>query len=120
MVEYFDRLIPRQLDEEGSHRLQEMLQNKGLSFILGAQSTGIEDVAGEKQLSIKGQDAICCEFIVMSVGISPEITVAQDAGITVNKGIIVDQFLKTNIENILINTIIFLFFIFPLLDKVFY
>ncbi|MFC1808748.1 NAD(P)/FAD-dependent oxidoreductase [Candidatus Omnitrophota bacterium] len=100
VVEYFDRLIPRQLDEEGSHLLKEMLQKKGLKFILGAQSTAIKDVEGEKHLIIKGEQTLCCEFIVMSVGIRPVVTLACDAGLTVARGIVVDNYLRTSNKDI--------------------
>ncbi|MBN1492623.1 MAG: NAD(P)/FAD-dependent oxidoreductase, partial [Candidatus Omnitrophica bacterium] len=100
VVEYFDRLIPRQLDQEGSNILKKILEEKGLHFRLGAQTTAIEDTQGEKQIIIKGQQVICCEFVVMSVGISPNIQLAQRAALTTNKGIIVNDFLKTTDHNI--------------------
>ncbi len=100
VVEYFDRLIPRQLDAEGSHLLKEILQNKGLRFILGARSTAIDDRNGEKELAIEGQGAARAGFIVMSVGISPAIDIARDAGLATRKGIVADDLLRTSNENI--------------------
>jgi nitrite reductase (NADH) large subunit len=96
VVEYFNRLIPRQLDEEGSQLLKEVLQNQGLQFILGVQPTAIEDHSGKKQLVLKGRDALSCDFMVMSVGISPSVQLARDAGLNTHKGIIADDFLRTS------------------------
>jgi nitrite reductase (NADH) large subunit len=100
VAEYYNRLIPRQLDEEGSQLLKEVLENSGLQFMLGTQATAIENHNGEKQLVVQGRDPVSCGFIVMSVGISPAVQLARDAGLSTHKGIIADDFLRTSHEGI--------------------
>jgi len=100
VVEFFDRLLPRQLDSEGSVILQKQMEELGLKFFLGAQSKSIKDAGTTKILELKDGKVIESNFILVSAGIKPNISLAQAAGISVNKGIIVNDHMETNIPNI--------------------
>ena len=100
VVEFFDRLLPRQLDREGSVILQKQMETLGLKFFLGAQSKSVKDNGNIKILELKDGKAIESNFILVSAGISPNIALAQAAGISVNKGIIVNDHMETSIPNI--------------------
>ncbi|MFO7754013.1 MAG: FAD-dependent oxidoreductase, partial [Desulfobacteraceae bacterium] len=47
VVEFFDRLLPRQLDTEGASLLQKMMENMGLVFHLGAKT---EKISGQERV----------------------------------------------------------------------
>lgn len=100
VVEIFDRLLPRQLDSEGSVILQKQMEDMGLKFYLGVQSKSIKDAGIMKILELKDGNIIESNFILVSAGIKPNITLAQEAGIPVNKGILVNDHMETNILNI--------------------
>ena len=100
VVEIFDRLLPRQLDSEGSVILQKQMEVLGLKFFLGAQSKSIKDAGTTKILELKDGKVIESNFILVSAGIKPNISLAQAAGIPVNKGIIVNDCMETSIPNI--------------------
>lgn len=100
VVEFFDRLLPRQLDGEGSVILQKQMENIGLRFFLGAQSKSVKDSGSVKILELKDGRMIESNFILVSAGIKPNITLAQESGVSVNKGIIVNDCMETNISNI--------------------
>lgn len=100
VVEFFDRLLPRQLDAEGAMILQKQMEGMGLKFFLGAQSKSIKDVGITKILELKDGNIIESNFILVSAGIKPNITLAQEAGIPVNKGIIVNDCMETGIPDI--------------------
>lgn len=100
VVEFFDRLLPRQLDSEGSVILQKQMEGMGLKFFLGAQSKSIKDAGITKILELKDGNIIESNFILVSAGIKPNITLAQEAGIPVNKGIVVNDCMETGIPDI--------------------
>ncbi|MCF6147356.1 MAG: NAD(P)/FAD-dependent oxidoreductase [Candidatus Kuenenia sp.] len=100
VVEYFDRLLPKQLDSEGSGILQRQMEDIGLSFVLGARSSAIKEKENKKVLELMDRDALECDFILVSAGIVPSCTLAKNAGISINKGIIVNDYMETNITNI--------------------
>ena len=100
VVEFFDRLLPRQLDAEGAAILQKQLESMGLKFILGAQSKSIKDAGATKILELKDGKAFESNFILVSAGIKPNVSLAQEAGISVNKGIVVNDLMETNFPNV--------------------
>lgn len=100
VVEFFDRLLPRQLDGEGSVILQKQMEDIGLKFFLGAQSKSIKNSGSTKILELQDGRVIESNFILVSAGIKPNITLAQETGISVNKGILANDHMETNITHI--------------------
>lgn len=78
------RLVP----EEIGLSLKKALEDKGVVWRLGE----LFDLSSASP----SQDNI----LLSAIGLKPEITLAQDMGIKTNRGIIVDQYLQTNQENI--------------------
>ena len=100
VVEFFPRLLPRQLDEKGAKVLRKLIEKVGIEIVLNAQS---DEVLGEDKvagLKLKDGRNVDCNLIIISAGITPRIELAKEAGIAVNKGIIVNERLETNIKGI--------------------
>ncbi|WP_026894047.1 NAD(P)/FAD-dependent oxidoreductase [Clostridiisalibacter paucivorans] len=100
VVEFFPYLLPRQLDEELSNKFKYILEKKGLDFYLGAAA---EEVLGEEKvegLKIKDGPEIKTDAILFSAGIRSNIGIAEKTKIDVGRGIKVDNYLRTNIDNV--------------------
>lgn len=100
VVELFDRLLPRQLDAEGSIILQKQMEGLGLKFILGVKSKSVKDKANARLLELSDGRIVEGDFILVSAGIKPNVAVAQTAGVFVNNGIVVNDRMETNIPNV--------------------
>lgn len=100
VVEIFDRLLPRQLDGEGAAILQKKMEGMGLKFILGAKSKSIKEKGHTRILELADGMAVEGDFILVSAGIIPNITLPRTAGISVNKGVLVNDRMETNIASI--------------------
>lgn len=100
VAEIFERLLPRQLDKQGSMVMQSMLESKGLSFFLGKASVSVSKQ--DKNLAVKCKDGSTmeAEMILISAGIKPNTDIIKNTAIQCNRGIKVDNLLKTNCENI--------------------
>lgn len=74
---------------------------------------GIDLRLGEELLEIKGQhgkasaivcknsgEVIPCEFVGLTVGVSPNIDFVKPSGITINRGIVVDEYLETSVKDV--------------------
>ena len=100
IVEIFGRLLPRQLDAEGAAMLQKQMEDMGLRFVLGAKSKSIQDEGATKRLTLHDGRAIEGDFILVSAGVIPNIALARTAGAAVEKGIVVNGSMETNVPNI--------------------
>lgn len=95
-----DVLMNVQLDSTSGMLLKNTLTQSGIQFEMNANTVGIlgEDfVTGVKLDSGKIIEA---DLVVMAVGIRPNTGLAKQAGLPVNRGILVDDQLKTSIDSI--------------------
>ena len=100
VVEFFPRLLPRQLDDECSAMLKEEIETKGINVVLSAvteEILGNGSVAGIKLKDSRNFDA---DIILIQAGISATVDIAQSSGIETNRGIIVNEYLETSKKDI--------------------
>ncbi|AEM78302.1 NAD(P)/FAD-dependent oxidoreductase [Thermoanaerobacter wiegelii] len=99
VVEFFPRLLPRQADEEGSMILKDIIESNGINLLLGAEVTEItgQTVNG---IILKDGTKMDADFVIFSSGVKPNIDIVKETEIKVNKGIIVDEYMRTNIEDV--------------------
>ncbi len=96
VVEFFPRLLPRQLDTEGAKLLQETMEDMGFFFRLGAKTqeiTGNSRVAG---VILEGGEVIPAGMVLISAGVRPNLELAEPLGLEIDKGIKVNELLQTN------------------------
>ncbi len=100
VVEFFPQLLPRQLDAECGTMLKEEIENRGMKVVLDAVT---EEIVGDGKVSgikLKGGKKLEADLVLIQAGITPTIDIAKDANIETNRGIIVNEFLETNIKDI--------------------
>ncbi|MBO9597296.1 MAG: NAD(P)/FAD-dependent oxidoreductase, partial [Cohnella sp.] len=92
--------MERQLDPTGSKMLQDELERQGMKFLLEKQS---DTILGKKRvtgLRFKDGTQEDADLIVMAVGIKPNVQMAKEAGIAVNRGIVVNDVMATSVPDI--------------------
>ncbi|OMD37400.1 nitrite reductase large subunit NirB [Paenibacillus odorifer] len=100
VVHLMEDLMERQLDRNASSMLQAELERQGVKFAMGKQTvelTGEQRVSG---LRFSDDSTLAADFVVMAVGIKPNVTLAKESGISVNRGIVVDDYLQTSMQNV--------------------
>ncbi|MFX0135349.1 MAG: NAD(P)/FAD-dependent oxidoreductase [Candidatus Hodarchaeota archaeon] len=99
VCEYFPRLLPKQLDNEGAEVLKQILEDFNIKVILNANT---KEIIGDKELTIKLADGrkSTADMVIFSIGVKPNIELAKEAEIKVNRGILVDKHMMTSIEDI--------------------
>lgn len=97
VVHLMDVLMERQLDASAGFLLTEALAEKGVETVLEAQSEEILGANGRVSgLRLKDGRVLDCDLLVMAVGIRPNGTLAKAAGLEVNRGVVVDDTLRTS------------------------
>ena len=100
VVEFFPRLLPRQMDVAGAAILQSQMEDMGFSFHLGAVTEAI--VAGPEglQVCLKGGEKIRGDLVLISAGVRPDLSLAQALGLDMDKGVKVDDTMKTSRDDV--------------------
>ena len=96
VVEFFPRLLPRQLDAAGAGRLQGIMEEMGFSFRLGATTQAIAGEGPTEHVLLEGGEQLPAEMVVISAGVRPNLELADILGVAHDKGIQVDEHLQTN------------------------
>jgi len=93
-------LMERQLDDVAGKLLQQSLEERGMKFLIGAQTQ--ELVGGDdgrvKSVKFKDGSEVPAELVVMAVGIRPNTALAESMGLHVNRGIVVSDTLQTTTD----------------------
>ncbi|RCW63893.1 nitrite reductase large subunit NirB [Saliterribacillus persicus] len=100
VVHLADFLMNKQLDPTAATMLQTELENQGMHFLLEKVS---KEIVGEKRvegLRFSDGSIVETDLVVMAVGVKPNIKLAKEAGIDTNRGILVNDFLETKVEDI--------------------
>ncbi len=96
VVEFFPRLLPRQLDVDGAARLQKIMEGMGFSFRLGAKT---QEITGDDKANgalLEGGETLPGQMVVISAGVRPNLELAEPLGLKTDKGVVVDERLRTN------------------------
>ncbi len=90
-------LMERQLDDVSGKLLQKSLEDKGIRFMMQANTA--ELVAGANgrvsAITFKDGTSLDTDLVVMAVGIRPNTVLAESAGIHCNRGIVVSDTMQT-------------------------
>jgi len=100
VIEFMPRLLPLQLDTEGAQALQSLLESMGLSILVDAATEAILGDEFPTGVRIKDGRVVDAELVLISTGIRPRIELAREAGLDVNRGVVVDQQMRTSSADI--------------------
>jgi len=100
VVEFSPRIMPRQLDESSSLRLQDLMRDKGVKLYLGL---GTEEILGDDRVTgvkLNNGQVLEGDLILLSTGVKPNVELAREAGLQVDRGIMVDSSMRTGASNV--------------------
>lgn len=100
LISPFNILLDKYLDSTGSQFLYDHLKEKGINIILGAEIEEIETDDERSRIHISGDICIEADSVYVQSVEKPDLDLALETGLLVNKGIVVGEKLETNIENI--------------------
>lgn len=96
VIEFSGRLLHRQLDEEAAKAVREKLETMGMNFVLSESVAAINGAAGAESVTLKSGMTLPGEFVLISAGVRGRAELAEDADLTMNNGIVVNDYLETD------------------------
>lgn len=90
-------LLNRQMDRQAGKMLQAEFEQRGLKFKMAAQTEAlIGDEAGHiSAVRFKDGSELVCDLFIMAIGVRPNITLAKQAGLYCERGILVNDTLQS-------------------------
>ena len=100
VVEFFPRLLPRQTDAFTAGILQGRMEGMGFHFYLGAKTREIVPEKKGLWVCLEGGQKLLAEIVLISAGVRPELTLKQFLNLRIDKGLQVDDGMRTGIQDI--------------------
>ena len=100
LIHLMDRLMERQLDAPAAALLKSLVEPKGIDVLLNANTARILGEIRVEGVELTDGRRIEADAVIFAAGVRPNIALARDAGIAVNRGVIVDDALQTGVPDI--------------------
>ena len=92
VIESAEHILPRQLDKDSALLLQKKLEEDGVHIYAGAKAVSADD----HTLRLSDGTDVPSDILCFSAGVRAECSLASQAGLRTDKGIIVDAHLRTS------------------------
>jgi nitrite reductase (NADH) large subunit len=89
-------LMERQLDAAAGHLLRQAVEARGIRVITEANTKAILGPGKVRAVQLADGTELPADLVVMAVGIRPNVELAKQAGLTVNRGIVVAPDMRTS------------------------
>lgn len=97
VVEALDRVIARAVSVPVSRYLTALHRDRGVKILFERRVEAIDaDVDGAlSAVRLAGGETILADLVVVGIGVTPDTALAEEAGLAVADGIVVDEYLRT-------------------------
>jgi len=102
VVELLDKVLPLVLDEASSLWARKELEEQSVTCILNDSVVAIErNGKGQVQgVTLKSGTRIPAQGVIVAVGVRPNVGPLAQSGLHINKGLVVDDCIETNLEHV--------------------
>ncbi len=103
VIEMEDRMVSRMMDDTAAGMLKRWCESKNVEVMTSSRVSAIEaasDGAGDKNVVLEDGRKINANLVVLAVGVAPNMEFLDGSGVATDDGILVDEHLATNVENI--------------------
>jgi NAD(P)H-nitrite reductase large subunit len=100
IVEIAPQILPRMIDREGAAIVEGWLTKHGVQVRTGATLTGVDQARGKRRLTFEAGRALEADVVIMATGIRTNLDWLAGSGIQVNRGVVVDDHLRSSTPNV--------------------
>jgi NAD(P)H-nitrite reductase large subunit len=100
VLELAPQIMGRQLDEGASTMLTAISEGNGISIHTGVQIASIEGDEAVTGVKLSDGTVFPAELVVVSAGVRANAAIANAAGVAINRGVVVNAKMETNVEDI--------------------
>jgi nitrite reductase (NADH) large subunit len=100
VLERGTRLMSKQIDERASEIVGDYFEAIGMHIAYGAETDFLEGERAVDGVRLKDGRLLPCQVFLAAIGIKPNAEVAKEAGIEVNRGVVIDDHMATSVPGV--------------------
>jgi nitrite reductase (NADH) large subunit len=100
LIHLMDRLMERQLDAPAAELLKTLVERKGVKILLNANTARIHGADVVERVELADGRMLDADAVIFAAGIRPNTALAKEAGVAVNRGIVVDDAMATETDGV--------------------
>jgi nitrite reductase (NADH) large subunit len=100
VVHLMDRVMERQLDAGAAELLLPRLRELGVEVLLERETVALVGDDRVQAVRFRGGEELDADVVVVSIGIRPEASLAREAGLKCERGIVVDDQMRTSMPGV--------------------
>jgi len=100
LVHLMDRLMERQLDAPAAQLLKSLVERKGIKILLNASTARITGDSQVEGVELADGRHIEADAVIFAAGIRPNVALAGEAGLKINRGVVVNDVMQTSADGI--------------------
>jgi NAD(P)H-nitrite reductase large subunit len=102
VIEMLDRVLALAVDEYASSLIRSEFERHGVKIVTSTRvaEIGRNESSGVASVVLGDGREIPCQSVILAAGVTPRTELAALAGIKVNRGISVDDYMRTSAENV--------------------
>jgi NAD(P)H-nitrite reductase large subunit len=104
MVELKDTILSLILDPTASEMVENVIRTAGVTIVTGQSVQRVtgkpedDNVVGGAVLT--NGDQVQCDLVIIAIGVIPRMELVSGTDVKTNRGIIVDKFMRTNVQDV--------------------
>lgn len=100
VIDIMSRIMPRVLDDTAAGIARKRLEDNGVKVLLGNTVDRILGGDTATGVLLKDGTQIVCDFIILAIGVRCNTDLVKDTAIKLNRGIVVDDHMRTSIPGV--------------------
>jgi NAD(P)H-nitrite reductase large subunit len=102
VIEITDRILANTFDKDASSIIEERLAQEGCTVIKKDTIQSIDSRQGRlrRVLLRNGNELLATPLLIMAVGVRPNLELVSETPLKVDRGILVDEFMRTSVEDV--------------------
>ncbi len=100
IVEIAPQILPRMIDREGAQIVEAWLRKHAVEVRTAATLTAVDQVGAKRRLRFKEGGDLDADVVIMATGIRTNLDWIVGSGIRVNRGVVVDEHLRSTVPNV--------------------
>ena len=88
------------LDESSGRMIEEVLERGGVKILRNTEATEVNGAKSAEAVVLKSGERIPCNMVIVGIGIVYLLEWIKNAGVAVERGVVVNEYLETNISDV--------------------